>query len=205
MQRAIGCFQSALKEDAACAPALCGLADAYSQLVLDGTVNAAEFRNSTAGHIANALTMDPDSARAHVSLARARMIFEWDWAGAAQGFQKAIELQDEMPDAYLARAQMFAALTRYEEALTDIRRAQAFAPLALPTGYELARILFMARRFSEAVSQAWAVLSLEPGFALVQEILGLAYASLGSHDEAITECENACSCSDLASQRLGVA
>lgn len=196
VQRAIGCFQSALKENSAFSPALSGLADSYSQLVLDGTANPAEFRNLAAGQIANALTFDPDSPQAYVALARVRMIFEWNWTGAAGALQKAFELDPDLPDAYLARAQMFAALLRYSEALADIRLAETHSPLALPIGYEWARVLFMASRFTEAVSQAWAVLSLEPNFSPVQEILGLAYAALGAHDEAVTECENACACSE---------
>ena len=196
MQRAIGCFQSALTENPACSRALAGLADAYGQLVLAGTANPAEFRNVAVGQIGNALAFDADCAEAHVALGRARAFFEWDWAGATQAFNQALELDGELAEAYLARAQMFAALTRYDEALKELRYAQTLDPLFLPTGYECARILFMAQRFPEAVSQAWAVLSLEPGFSPAQEILGLAYSSLGSHDEAITECENACACSE---------
>ncbi len=124
------------------------------------------------------------------------MIFDRDWAGADEALDDAVRLDPTLSDAYRARALMRASQNRPEEALRDIRRAHEIDPLSLPIGYELTWILCMFKRFDEAVAQAWIVLSLDPGFFPAQDVLGLAYGQLGTHDDALTECQNACVCSD---------
>ena len=196
LQRAIGCFQSALKEDANCALALAGLADAHCQLLLGGTFCSPHASHSAREFASAALQAEPNSAEAHVSLGRLRMILDWDWDGAAAAFDHATTLDPASCEAHRARALLSSALGRHDEALREMRKAHTTEPLSLPIGYELAWLLYLSRHFSEAAAQSWAVLSLEPEFFPAQNILGLTYDQLGSHDEAITEFENACSCSD---------
>jgi DNA-binding winged helix-turn-helix (wHTH) protein/Flp pilus assembly protein TadD len=196
VQRAIGCFQSGLKDDPNYALALSGMADAHSQLALGGTVHSSEVCHAAREFVSDALRAEPNLAEAHVALGRLRMTFDWDWTGAAEAFKRAIQLDPDSPDGYRARALMFSALNRHEEALRDMRYAHAMDPLSLPIGYELAWLLYLAKRFAEAAEQSWAVLSLDSGFFPAQDILGSAYERLGSHEEAMTECENACACSD---------
>jgi Flp pilus assembly protein TadD len=124
------------------------------------------------------------------------MIFDRDWTGATEAFDVAIQLDRTLADAYRARALLRASLNQHEQALQDARQAQALSPLSLPIGYELAWLLCLSKNFQEAVSQSWTVLSLDPGFFPAQEVLGLAYGQLASHDDAVTECENACMCSE---------
>jgi DNA-binding winged helix-turn-helix (wHTH) protein/Flp pilus assembly protein TadD len=196
LQRAIGCFQSALKEDANCTLALTGLADAYSQLLLSGTVSSSDVCHTAREFASAALRAEPNLPEAHVAIGRLRMILDWDWHGAAEAFDRATALDPALPEAYRARALLLSALNRHDEALREIRHAHTIDPLSLPIGYELAWLLYLSRHFPEAAAQSWTVLSLDPGFFPAQNILGLTYRQLGSHDEAITEFENACACSD---------
>jgi DNA-binding winged helix-turn-helix (wHTH) protein/Flp pilus assembly protein TadD len=196
VQRAIGCFQSALKDDPACALAMSGLADAYGQLALSGTARSADIGNTARDFVASALRADPNLADAHVSLGRLRAILDWDWTGALEAVERAIELDHSLGEAYRVRALVFCALDRHEDALRDMGRAQSIDPLSLPMGYELAWLQYLAGRFSDAVEQSWAVLTLDPGFYPAQSVLGLTYGQLGSHEEGVTECQNACVCSN---------
>lgn len=196
LQRAIGHFQSALEAVPDNALALSGLADTYGQLALSGTVRPAELSQAARESSAAALQSGPDLAEAHVALGRLRMIFDGDWTGAAEAFDVAIRLDRTLADAYRARALLRASLNQHEQALHDARQAQALSPLSLPIGYELAWLLCLSKNFQEAVSQSWTVLSLDPGFFPAQEVLGLAYGQFASHDDAVTECENACMCSE---------
>src|SRR5947209_11915187 len=56
-------------------------------------------------------------------------------------------------------------------------------------------IFYLARDFQAAIEHAWKALVLEPTFAVAQHTLGLAYEQTGMIDEAITEFQNARSCS----------
>ncbi len=196
LQRAIGCFQSALSQDAGCAPAWAGLADAYSRLALTGTVAASDVCHKARESAQEALIADQNLAAAHVSLGFARMVFDGDWKGAETDLVRAISLDEDLADARRARGLLLSASAKHGEAAEEARRAQALEPLSLPTGLELARILYVMRDYNAAIKECWNLLSLEPHFWPAQRILGLTCAQLGLQEEAITEVENACVCSD---------
>ena len=195
-QRAIGCFQSALAEDSSCALAHAGLADAYCQIALGGTVRAADVSTPAREAARAALAAQPALPEAQVSMGRVHMIFDWDWSKAAEHWSRAYALDPSLVDVHLVRALLAAACERHDEARREISQALELDPLSLPAGFEQAWLLYLSRHFHEAVAQSWRVLTLEPSFAPAQTILGLTYHQLGSLDEALTELENACICSD---------
>jgi DNA-binding winged helix-turn-helix (wHTH) protein len=196
LQRAIGCFQSALNQDASCAPAWAGLADSFSRLALTGTVAAADVCHKARESAREAVMANTNLAAAHASFGFVRMVFDGDWKGAENDLLRAIDLDEELADAHRARAILLSASGEHERALAEVLRAQALEPVSLPIGLELARILYLSRDYKGAIKECWNLLSLEPRFWPAQLILGLACARLGLRDEAVTEVENACICSD---------
>jgi serine/threonine-protein kinase len=195
IHRAIGCFQSALVENPTCALVKTGLADAYCQLALSGTACTSEVSPPARQFASDALRTQPSLAEAHISMGQVRMLFDWDWNKATEDWNHASRLDPSQPEAHRAWARLLAARNCHTDALREISRAQDLAPLSLPIGFEHAWLLYLAGNFREAAAESWKVLSLEPAFAPAQTILGLAYQQLGSFDEAITELENACTCS----------
>ncbi len=196
VQRAMGCFQSALHEDPNCALAKTGLADSYCQLALSGHVCASEVAAAARDFAAAALSIEPSLPEAHVSMGQVRLIFDWDWRKARDCWSRAHDLDSSLTEAHRGQALLSAARNCHDEALREICQAQDLSPLSLPVGLEHAWLHFLAGNFAEAVAQSWRVLTLEPTFAPAQTILGLAYLQMGSFDEAVTELENACVCSD---------
>ena len=64
------------------------------------------------------------------------MSADWDWAGAGQAYQRAIELNPGHVGAHHAYSQYLTQLGRVDEALTEARRAVELDPLALiPNSY----------------------------------------------------------------------
>jgi DNA-binding winged helix-turn-helix (wHTH) protein len=196
LQRAIGYFQSALEQDAACAPAWAGLADAYSRLALTGTVAAADVCHKARESAREAVQADANLAAAHVSIGFARMVFDGDWTGAETDLARAIGLDEDLADGHRVRGLLLSTSAKHEGAREEARLAQALEPLSLSIGLELARILYVSRDYDGAIKECWNLLSLEPRFWPAQRILGLACSQLGLYEEAITEVENACVCSD---------
>jgi len=196
IQRAIGCFQSALNEDPGSALANAGLADSYCRLALSGAASVSDVCATARDFASAAVRMEPALPEAHVSMGQVRLIFDWDWRKASDSWSRASDLDPSLTEAHRGRALLSAARNRHDDALEEISLAQELDPLSLPIGFEQAWLLFLAGRFDQAVAQSWRVLTLEPAFAPAQMILGLAYHQLGSLDEAITELENACTCSD---------
>ena len=195
-QRAIGCFQSSLRQDAHYAPAWAGLADAYARLALSGLVAAADVCHKARESAREAVAADGNLAAAYVAQGSVRMVFDGDWKGAEADFLRALELDEYLADAHRSRALLLSASGKHEEALEACRRAQMLEPLSLPVGFELARTLYLRKDFEATIRECWNLLSLEPRFWPAQSVLGLACAELGMADEAITELENACVCSD---------
>ncbi len=202
IQRAIGCFQSALHEDPGCALAKTGLADSYCQMALSGSVCASDVSPTARDFAADALSIQPTLPEAHISMGQVRMIFDWDWRKARDCWSRANDLDSSLTEAHRGRALLSAARNCHDEALREISQAQDLDPLSLPIGFEHAWLHFLSSHFDEAVAQSWRVLTLEPAFAPAQTILGLAYHQLGAFDEAITELENACVCSDRDASAL---
>ena len=195
IQRAIGCFQSALLQDPSSALVKTGLADAYCQLALSGTACTSEVSPPAREFASDAIRTQPSLPEAHISMGQVRMLFDWDWSRATEDWNHASRLDPAQPESHRAWARLLAARNCHADALREISRAQELAPLSLPIGFDHAWLLYLAGNFQEAAAQSWKVLSLEPAFAPAQTTLGLAYQQLGSFDEAITELENACTCS----------
>jgi DNA-binding winged helix-turn-helix (wHTH) protein len=125
LQRAIGYFQSALEQDAACAPAWAGLADAYSRLALTGTVAAADVCHKARESAREAVQADANLAAAHVSIGFARMVFDGDWTGAETDLARAIGLDEDLADGHRVRGLLLSTSAKHEGAREEARLAQA--------------------------------------------------------------------------------
>ena len=194
LRKSIAHFESALKQDPRYALAYTGLANAHSMLVSQGVLPAAA-RSRIKELIGAALQLDPKLAEAHTALADLRKLFEWDWAGAELEYLTALDLNPNCSDGRHCYAALLCAVGRMDEAVNQMRRAQELDPLSMLISTEAAWILYMCRDFHGAVEQSWKTLALEPRCAPAQHTLGLACEQLGMHEEAITEFENARTCS----------
>jgi tetratricopeptide (TPR) repeat protein len=73
--------------------------------------------------------------------------FEWDWSGAEDEFQKAIEINPGYVEACHWRGTLFSMLGRHAEALREKTRALAIDPLSVVIKTDLARMLYFSREY----------------------------------------------------------
>jgi adenylate cyclase len=66
-----------------------------------------------------ALELDNSLADPHATLGVVKRDFEWDWSGADEEFQRAIELNPGYVEAYHWRGTLFSMLGGHEEALRE--------------------------------------------------------------------------------------
>lgn len=176
-------FEAALAADSLFAPAWSGIADAR---VLRGTDTPAEFPLARAA-AEKALSLDPDLAEAHASLAMARFFGQWDFTGAERGFQRALRLAPGYVTAHHWYAYWLAAMGRFDEAVAEIRRAREIDPTSLTVNRDLGHILLYAKRYDEAAAQLKTVVRMDPSFPHARFYLAAALL-FGSHlEEASTE------------------
>src|SRR5205823_783719 len=94
VKKGIECFAQAIEIDSNYALAYAGLGDSYSLLGLSeySALSPREAFPQAKQASAKALEIDNTLAEAYVSLAFARMYFDWDFARAESEYKRAIEL-----------------------------------------------------------------------------------------------------------------
>lgn len=83
------------------------------------------------------------------------------------------------------------ALGRFDEAITEIKKAESLDPLSLIIGADVADVLFAARRYDEAIAQSRKTIDLEPEFPIAHFELGQALAQEKTYEEATEELQKA--------------
>jgi TolB-like protein/Tfp pilus assembly protein PilF len=185
IQTALGLFEEAVRKDSQFALGRAGVADSYILLGKIGAMPGQEAAARAWPAVSAALAIDPQLADGYVSRAILLTDFEWNWEAAEVDFRKALELNPNSAAAHHWYARHLEQLGRSGEALGQITAALKNDPLSPTIRVTKGKILFVARRYQEAVEACKMALELEPNFASAYQILGQAYAHLGDHAKAI--------------------
>jgi TolB-like protein/DNA-binding winged helix-turn-helix (wHTH) protein/Flp pilus assembly protein TadD len=208
LTKAIEYFRKATQEDPRNALAYSGLANCYATMgsTLVGTMPSLEAAAKARVAALKAIEIDSNLAEAQVALSTVQIKYDWDWAQAAKGFQRAIELNPSYSTAYQRYSLYLMAMGRTQESVIQINHARELDPLSVSVNFSLGWRLYMAHQYDQAIEQLRNTIELEPNFAVAHVILGQAYEQKGLHDQAITELQNAAAISDstpLALAALG--
>lgn len=182
-------FEEAVAKDPHFALGRVGIADACILLGKVGAIPGPEAASLARAEVTAALAIDDQLADAYTSRAVIRADFEWDWTAAESDFRKALKLNANNAAAHHWYGRHLAQFGRFEPALLETEAALKNDPLSPTVWVSKAKILFVARRYEEAIGPCLKALELEPGFASAFSILGQAYAHLGDHSKAISAAE----------------
>ncbi|HXG88012.1 MAG TPA: tetratricopeptide repeat protein, partial [Vicinamibacterales bacterium] len=169
----VGHFERALSLSPRFAEAYVGLADSWSLMSSYGLVDPREGMPRARDAANRALTLDPLLARAHASLGRTAMIFDWDWTAAGAHFDRAIKLDAGQATTHQWFAYFLSASARHPEAVEAARRGIASEPLSMNTNTALGYVLYAARRYDEASAHLERTLEIDPDFAQARRNLAL--------------------------------
>jgi tetratricopeptide (TPR) repeat protein len=131
-------------------------------------------------------TIDPTYADGWVNVGRARLQ-EGNLAGAEEVLRRALAI-----DADLAKTHFFLGTVlknggRYDESLQHLREAASRYPRDRVVRNQIGRVLFLMRRFEEAVPELKRVLEIDPEDLQAHYNLMLSYQGLGRHEDAQRE------------------
>jgi serine/threonine-protein kinase len=186
--KGIECFQNAIAKDPSYAVAYAGLADAYELLSIGfSSKPPAEYLALAKSMALKALEMDDTLAEAHTSLAYARWLGDLDWPGAEKGFKRALELKTSYVMAHEWYAEFLAAIGRFDEAVTEIKKAQQLDPLAVPVNRAVGWVLYFTRRYDEALEELRKTLAMNSEFLGARIVLWWVLVAKGSAEEAIAD------------------
>jgi TolB-like protein/DNA-binding winged helix-turn-helix (wHTH) protein/Tfp pilus assembly protein PilF len=204
IHKAVEWFRKAIDEDPAYARAYGGLADCYNQLgtVLIGGQPPTEIRPLAIAAARKALEIDPELAEAHAALAYARL-YDWEWAAAAEGFQRALSLNPSYASAHLWYAHSLSMRKRYDEALREVRLARQLDPLSPIIHTQVGWILQHAGRYDAAIEELRKVLATDPDYLWALWRIGSSYTSKSMFQEGIDALEKAAELSGRSPAILG--
>jgi len=138
-----------------------------------------------------ALDLDDTLEEAHTALGAVKMLYEWDFPGAATEFQRAMDLNPSSVRAQDAYADYLSAMGRANEAIERARQGLELDPLSLSAIMNLAWQLYRGRHYEEAVAEAQKVADINPKSSSAHVCLGLAYEQQRRFPAAIEELQKA--------------
>jgi eukaryotic-like serine/threonine-protein kinase len=164
MKKGIEYFVQAIRRDPQYALAYAGMADCYLMLSIY-QLPPREFVPKARMLISRALECDDQLAEAHASFGFLSFWYDWDFVKAETEFQRAIELNPNLPETLQWLAYLYAAQNRFEVAFEKLRQARSLDPLSVVITTNTGEILYRARYFNDAVAQCEKALEMDPQFA----------------------------------------
>jgi serine/threonine protein kinase/Tol biopolymer transport system component/tetratricopeptide (TPR) repeat protein len=183
--KALEQFTEAIRLDPDYAQAHVGIADYYNWAAIFGIGTPGENFSQAKEAATRALELDDSLAEAHAALAFTNLCYDWDWDGAEKGFKRALELNHNYGPAHQWYSNLLAAQGRFDEAITEIKRAQEINPLSLMDRSIAGWTYFHARQYLLAEQELKATLEIDRNFSNSHLMLGFIYERLGRYEESI--------------------
>src|SRR5256885_1111746 len=195
--KAIGFYEQAITRDPNYALAYAGLAEAYVLLPFFTATAPQDAYPKAKAAALKALQLDDKLAEAHTALGLLLYLSDLDMAGSISEFQHAIALNPNYATAHHWYGNgPLLALGRFDEAITEGKRAIELDPFSPIMNADLGQDLFVARRYDEAIAQLRKTLEIDPTFYYAHYNLGIALQLKGDLPAAIAEYTKAQQLSD---------
>lgn len=208
--RSVRYAQQAITLDPKFALGFAGLSQSYASLsYLQGGLPA-ELMPKARAAAEKAIQLDPSLAAAHTALGAVLLTYDYDWPRAESELRRGVALGPSDPETHAWYAEYLLARGRVDQALAEMRRAQALDPLSMLEARDLGRGLYYARRYDQAIVQLKRAAELSPQYSVIDNWIGWAYQQKGDEKEAIAafiaqSAANRSSPAELATMRKAAA
>jgi eukaryotic-like serine/threonine-protein kinase len=182
-KKALGFFQRAIVEDPQFAAPYVKVCEAYDTEGLP-LAKTASLRKDA---LAKALSLDPQSADAHLAFGRVKFAYDWDWPGAEREFRTAVELNPNNADAHQSLGDYLDAMGRLQEGRNEHQLAQERDP----NNDYMADNFYFSRQVDRGIELLRMRAELNPNDALIHWSLFNHYAEKGMQGESIAELQRA--------------
>ena len=182
----IECFEQAIRIAPNFALPYAGLADSYSMLGLEGLLAPGEAMPKAEAAASKALELDTTLGHAHAALGVIKASYRWDWAGAKQEFQRALQL--DPGDAEIKEAYVISYLLpwgRLDEATSEIQRARSLDSDSAQVSSAAGLTLYFKRQYDDAIAQYRNTLELQPHYHSAHLALASSLMQKSMFDDAI--------------------
>jgi eukaryotic-like serine/threonine-protein kinase len=193
--KSIQYFQQAIADDPNFALPYVGIADAYSELVLQGYLASTVGLPKGKSAALTALKLDPALAEPHNSLGVVAWGYDWDWQTAEKEFNRAAELNPESGATRSSRAFFLMTMKRFDQSITEAKRAVELSPASASSHTTVGYSYFAAQRYDDSSVWLNKAHDLDPDFSFPRALLSVDYALGGKTTDALAACAKI---SDLA-------
>jgi TolB-like protein len=184
IEMAIDYFKQSTTLDPKFAAAYAGLADSLSIIGGYSGVGGRETNAEARTAALTALSLDPESAEAHIALGTILFYYDYNFVEAEREFTRATELDPKHGHAQHMLGLFLMSVGRHEEGLARHRLALELEPVSLPFNRGYALALTYAGRFDESVAQFRKTVELDASFGLAYLGLGYTLSLQGKFAEA---------------------
>jgi tetratricopeptide (TPR) repeat protein len=184
VQKAINCINLCLQNDPNYAAAHSLLAETLIFKVITGSSPTVEMPLA-AEAVEKSLALDEPNAEAHAIRGAILSSYDWAWDDADREFSRALKLNSGNLTVRAWHANHLVATCRLGEAIVEAEAIVGIAPGIPLAGAHAGKILYMARRFDDAIKRLEWVLEIDPHFDPAIWPLGLSYISKGRFNLAV--------------------
>ena len=201
LQKGIVHFQDAIAHEPRYAAAYDGLSDSYLMLACRGVLPARDTFQKARQAVVKALEIDGALGEGYATLAHLRL-HDWDWVDLDESFQRALDLNPGHAFAYYWYGEYLMAMGRVDESVAMVTAAHEMDPLSPGLSAAFGMILYLARRYDEALECLRRALEVDAGHFLLHLRLGLVYIQTGMTGMAIDEMQTAVTLSGRSTETL---
>jgi tetratricopeptide (TPR) repeat protein len=188
IRKAVDFFEAAIEADGQYARAYSGLADCYLVLSWYEVSPPDRFWFETAKSRAlYALFLNPGLPEVHTSLAYAKLLCDFDWAGAEEEFRQAILIQNRYAPAHHWFANLLVMQGRFEEAEEEMERALHLDSGSIVIRKTMGDPFYYSRRYEKAIDAYRGALKMDSNFWMAHLFLGWCYQQVGEKAKALDE------------------
>ncbi len=184
LRKSLEFFHRALEKDPRFSRAWTGIAKAWLWLA-DVYVPPLEAYPKVRDAAARALQLNDEEAEAHVYLAEAKRILDWDLDGAEAEYKRAFEVDPNSTASNYFIAAFYGARGDRDQALAYLQRTSKIDPASLWVNNSACELYRYFGLYDEAVAAGERALQLDPVFAYGEPLLGALYREMERFDEAI--------------------
>jgi DNA-binding winged helix-turn-helix (wHTH) protein/tetratricopeptide (TPR) repeat protein len=185
--KAVVAFQAAVALDPGYAAAHAGLALAWCAQSEFRVVPHTEAYPQAKTAALTALALDGSCADAHVALGIVLFLSEWNWVAAERSLRRALELDPNHTEAYLACGRLMEAIGKLEDGLHLKQKALERDPFSPLVHLQISLSYWNQRRYDDSMEWAKKALELDPHHLLAREHLAAAYWKKGDYDSHMAE------------------
>jgi serine/threonine protein kinase/tetratricopeptide (TPR) repeat protein len=191
LRAALDLFRRGLARSPLYGPLLIGVARAYNMLISYGLVDTADARQEIQAALDRARQVNADPAELLGEQAHMRWQLDFDWVGADQDFQRALEHAPGNARLLYWRGIVLATAREFDAAQDSLSRAALLDPLSFHIPAAQGWVCYFARRLDEAEATLRSVIAGSPDAGPPYWLLGMVLEAKGDFGGAVGQYERA--------------